>query len=166
MYRMVRAGAPQVLILLLGGLLAAGCGGGGSSTTGATTEASTSISRAEFVVKGNAVCVAGDKAQKAKVEAFLKAQGLNENEEPSTAQLVEATETVFVPSVQSQIDGLKALGLPSGEEQQVTSTLEAAQEAIDRIKEEPELAFAKKDPFHAVGEELHALGLTKCAPND
>src|SRR5689334_4329581 len=135
MYRTVRAGAAPVLIVLLSGFAAAGCGGGGSSTTGETTEASTSISRAEFVAKGNAVCAAGDRVQEAKVKAFLKAQGLKENEEPSKAQLVEATETVFVPSVQSQIDGLNAIGLPTGEEQRVSSTLEAAQEALDRIKE-------------------------------
>jgi hypothetical protein len=165
MSRMARARAAPVLIVLLGGLVAVGCGGGGSSTTGEATEPNSSISRAEFVSKGNALCVAGDKVQEAKVIAFLRARGLKENEEPSKAVLVEATESVFVPSVQSQIDGLKALGLPSGKEQQVNSTLEGAQEALDRVKEEPELAFAKKDPFHDIAEELHALGLVKCAPN-
>ena len=47
----------------------------------------------------------------------------------------------------------------------MSSTLEGTQEAIDKVREEPELAFAKKDPFHSVAEELRALGLTKCAPN-
>jgi hypothetical protein len=156
------AGAALALFLFLACLLLAGCGSGGSTTT---TESSTSISKSEFVAKGNAVCAAGDRTQEAKVEAFLRAQGLKANEEPTKAQLVEVTEAVFVPSVQNQIDGLTALGAPSGEEQRVNSALTGAQEAIDKIRANPQMAFAKEPPFHAAAQELHALGLTKCAPN-
>jgi hypothetical protein len=143
------------------GICVAGCGSSSSSTS---TEATAAISKAEFVAKGNAVCVKGEKSQEAEVNAYFKKHGL-ENKKPSKAQEAELVETVLVPNIQSQIDGVEALGAPSGEEQQVSSALELSQQALERIEANPELAFGNKDVFAAAGKQLHALGLTKCAPN-
>ena len=146
-------------LLILTGVLVAGCGSSSSTTT------TTAISKAEFVVKGNAICVAGEKAQEARFEAYGKQHGLSEKKEPTKAQKTEIVETILVPNIQSQIDGVKALGAPSGEEQQVESALETSQQALNKVKANPELAYAKQSPFASAGKELHALGLTKCAPN-
>jgi len=143
------------------GLCVAGCGSGGSSTS---TETTATISKAEFVAKGNAVCVKGEKAQEAEVNAYVKKHGL-ENKKPSKAQEAELVEAVFAPNIQSQIDGVKALGAPSGEEPQVDSALELSQQTLEKIEANPELISGNKDPFAAAGKQLHALGLTKCAPN-
>jgi hypothetical protein len=146
---------------LIVGVCVAGCGSSSSTTT---TETTAAISKAEFVAKGNAVCVKGEKAQEAEVNAYVKKHGL-ENKKPTKAQEVELVETVFAPNIQSQIDGVKALGAPSGEEQQVESALELSQQALERVEANPELAFGKQNPFAAAGKQLHALGLKKCAPN-
>jgi hypothetical protein len=71
----------------------------------------------------------------------------------------------FVPNIQSQIDGVKALGAPSSEEQQVSSALEFSQQTLEKIEANPELAFGKKDTFAAAGKQLHALGLKECVPS-
>jgi hypothetical protein len=144
---------------LIVGVCVAGCGSSSS-----TTETTAAISKAEFVAKGNAVCVKGEKAQEAEVNAYVKKHGL-ENKKPTKAQEVELVETVFAPNIQSQIDGVKALGAPSGEEQQVESALELSQQALEKVEANPELAFGKQNPFAAAGKQLHALGLKKCAPN-
>jgi hypothetical protein len=148
-----------LMAALIVGVCVAGCGSSSS-----TTETTAAISKAEFVAKGNAVCVKGEKAQEAEVNAFVKKHGLD-NKKPTKAQEVELVETVFAPNIQSQIDGVKALGAPSGEEQQVSSALELAQQALEKVEANPELAFGKQNPFAAAGKELHALGLKKCAPN-
>lgn len=145
---------------LVVGVCVAGCGS--SDSTPAETTAS--ISKAEFVAKGNAVCVKGEKAQEAEINAYVKKNGL-ENKKPTKAQNVEIVETILAPNIHSQINGVKALGAPSGEEQQVSSALELSQQALEEIEANPELAFGKKDVFAAAGKQLHALGLTKCAPN-
>lgn len=150
-------GALPIGALLIAGLLVAGCGSSSSTTTTAA------ISKAEFVAKGNASCVANQKKQQAEFTAFAKKHGISEKEEPTKAQQKELVDAVFVPNVQTQIDFVKALGAPSGEEQQVTSALETAQEALNKVKAKPELAFSKPSPFKATGEKLHALGLTQCA---
>lgn len=98
------------------------------------------------------------------INAYVKKHGL-ENKKPSKAQEAELVETVLVPNVQSQIDGVKAMGAPSGEEQQVSSALELSQRTLEKIEANPELAFGKKDTFAAAGKQLHALGLKECAPN-
>ena len=58
-------------------------------------------------------------------------------------------ETVLVPNIQSQIDGVTALGAPSGEEQQVSSALELSQQTLEKIEANPELAFGNNDTFAA-----------------
>ena len=94
-------GAAPVVTLLLASLLVAGCGSSGSSTS---TETTVAITKAEFVKQGNAICVAGEKAQEAEAEAFFNAKGLkNRNEQPTKAQKDEVAETVFVPNIQKQI---------------------------------------------------------------
>ena len=146
-----------IAALLLAALVVAGCGSSSSTTT--TT---TAISKAEFVAKGNAICIAGQKAQNIAFEAFAKRHGLK-NKEPTKAQKVEIVETVFVPNIQHQISAVKALGSPSGEEQQVEEALKTSQQALEKAEANPELLFAKQSPFHEAGQQLHAVGLTKCA---
>jgi hypothetical protein len=146
---------------LVVGICVTGCGSSNSTSTETTTAA---ITKAEFVAKGNAVCVKGEKAQEAKINAYIKKHGL-ENKKPSKAQEAELVETVLVPNVQSQIDGVKALGAPSGEEQQVNAAVELSQQALEKVEANPGLAFGKENAFAAAGKQLHALGLTKCAPN-
>jgi hypothetical protein len=152
-------GAAFVVALFVG-VCVAGCG----SSSSTSTETTAAISKAEFVAKGNAVCARGEKAQEAEINAYVKKNGL-EKKEPTKAQEAEIVETVFAPNIQSQIDGVKALGAPSGEEQQVSSALELSQQTLERIEANPELAFGKKSPFAAAGKQLHALGLKECAPN-
>ncbi len=150
-----------LMAALVVGICVAGCGSSSDSTS---TETTAAISKAEFVAKGNAVCVKGEKAQEAEINAYVKKNGL-ENRQPTKAQNVEIVETILAPNIQSQIDGVKALGAPSGEEQQVNSALELSQQTLEKIEANPELAFGKQDPFTAAGKQLHALGLKECASN-
>ncbi len=148
---------------LIVGVCVAGCGSGSSSTTTTTTAAA--IAKAEFVKQGNAICAKGDKAQQAALNAYAKKHGINNNQAPTQAQQTEIVNTVFAPNIQTQIDAVKALGAPSGEEQQVSAALAASQQTLDKAKSDPALFFGKTDPFAAAGKQLHALGLTQCAPN-
>jgi len=149
-----------LMTALIVGACVAGCG----SSSSTTTETTAAITKVEFVTKGNAVCVKGEKAQEAEINAYIKKNGL-EKQKPTKAQNVEIVETVLAPNIQSQIDGVKALGAPSGEEQQVNSALELSQQTLEKIEANPELAFGKGNAFAAAGKQLHALGLKECAPN-
>jgi hypothetical protein len=146
---------------LIVGVCVAGCGSSSSTTT---TETTAAITKAEFVSKGNAICVKGEKAQEAEINAYVKKHGL-ENKKPTKAEQAEMVETVFAPNIQSQIDAVTALGAPSGEEQQVKSAIEISQQTLDKGKANPSLFFSNENLFAAAGKQLHALGLAACAPN-
>lgn len=146
--------AASVLVAaLVTGLCIAGCGSSNDSTT--TTAA---ISKAEFLSKGNAICARGNKQTN---EAFA---GLGAK--PSSAQIKGVIETSFVPEVQAQIDGIRALGAPQGDEAKVEHMLDLAQEDLDEIKRDP-VAYAEESNggkrFANFAEIAHPYGLTSCA---
>lgn len=161
MRRRLIYGTAMAAVLIVGACVA-GCGSSSSTTT---TETTASIDKAEFVKQGNAICSKAEEAQEAEINAYAKEHGLKEEQEPTKAQQTEIAEAVSIPNIQSQINGVKALGAPSGEEQQVSAALEAAQQALDKAKANPTLLFGNEDIFAAAGKQLHALGLKECAPN-
>ena len=75
----------KIAALLLGAplvaLLAVGCGSSDDSTTGGT-DASTTLTKAEFVKQANAICAQGSKDVNAEFEEFSKENNLSETKAP------------------------------------------------------------------------------------
>jgi hypothetical protein len=152
--RPIWSGGTAVAGLSMLALLAAGCG---SSSSGASTAATVSgpVTKADFVAQANAICVKGtQRTEKA---------GQSLGNSPTEAEAAVAVPAKFVPAVQAQIDELKALSPPPGEEAAVTSMLNLAQSDLDKIKSEPKLAFETKT-FADFASVAHAYGLKACAP--
>lgn len=127
-----------------------------SSTTTASTGASAApLSSAEFVKQGNAICAAGNKTLDA------AAQGIFTSQNPSDAQLQQFADAA-VPSIQGQIDAIRALPAPSADADAVTTFLDTAQSVLDDVKSDPNL-FGSGDPFKEVNAQANDLGLTECA---
>jgi hypothetical protein len=153
------------LIALIGGLVAvalfvAGCG---SSDDDATDSAS--LTKAEFVKQGNAICAAGNKEIDAEFEKFAEENGLSENKPPSDAQVEEAAEEFVIPSISNQVDEVAALGAPEGEEEAFETFIENAEAEVERIEDDPSLFASEGDEpevFEDVNKEARALGLTVC----
>ena len=137
------------------GLLAAGCG---SSKAKSSTATAPAISKAQFLAEGNALCRQGQQ----RLESSRK--GLENrfaHKEPTAAQVAAYVTTTFVPLIQFQINGLRALGAPAGEQAKVTSMLNVAQTDLDRVKSNP--AALVRHPFASFALLAHAYGLTSCA---
>ncbi len=137
-------------------LLAVGVGGcgGGDSTTDTSTAAA--LSKAEFVKQANAICAEGNKETDAIFESFEKG-------EPK-AEAETVIENEFVPSVQGQIDEIRALGAPEGDEATVDHMLDLAQADLDRIENEPGIVISgeEEDQFADFAKVGHPYGLTEC----
>jgi len=131
-----------VLVLLA----VAGCGG--SSTP--------KLTKAEFVVKANKICALGN-AKLRRVEAGLGAQ-------PSSEQISSFATNTYIPSIQDQINEVRALGTVESEEATITHMLDVAQEELDKVKAEPELLAKQPPPFSGFASIAHPYGLTLCAP--
>jgi hypothetical protein len=146
---------------LVAAVLVAGCGSSSS-----TTESTATLSKAEFLAMGNAVCAKGEKAQEAGVNAYVEEHGLA-NKKPSPAQEAAMVENIIAPNIQGQINGVKALAAPASLEGQVEEAVELSEKGLEEVEAEPAMAVSNSgpDPFAAAGKVLHSIGLTQCAPN-
>jgi hypothetical protein len=137
-------------------MIVAGCGGSRDSS-----ESTSSLTKAEFVKQGNAVCAKGNKEIQEGFEEFE--QEVGSQKQPTKAQLTEAIETIVLPAVRQQVEGVKDLGAPSGEEAKVEAITDAAEEALEKGEEDPaSLTTEKADPFAKANELANEYGLVKC----
>jgi hypothetical protein len=138
-------------------LTLAACGDDGDDSSSATDATSaTTISKEDFVSQGNEICTDGNKAlQEAAQESFPN------GEQPSGDELGAFVTDSLVPNIQSQLDDIKALGIPEGEEDQVNAFLDDAQSALDDLKDDPQ--SLGNDTFAEVNQEAGDIGLTACA---
>jgi len=141
------------------GVLIAGCGG--SSDNG--SESST-LTKAEFLKQGNAICAKGNDEIEAGFESFVQQHHMKKNQRPTAAELKGVAEEVLVPIISRQVKEIRALGTPEGDEQKVEGFLTAAEEALEKAEQNPSiLTQENNDPFEAVNKKAASYGLTKCA---
>ena len=136
---------------------AAGCGGGDDSSSGDSTAAA--LTKDEFVTQGNQICADGNK----QIETASK--DVFSGGKPSTDEVKQFVTGTVIPSIQDQVDGIRALGAPAGDEDQVNAILDAAQQGIDDAKADPSLleSNGSNDPFEEANKLATAYGLTECA---
>src|SRR2546429_4703005 len=137
------------------GLVLAACGSSSNSSTSTTA----ALTKSEFLKKGNAICKKGNQQiNKAANQTFTKKKYPN-GPPPKSVQVKFATDTV-IPSVQSQINGIKALGAPSGDQAKVNAILVSAQAALNQAKKDPTVLLQNgPGPFKATNKLANAYGL-------
>jgi hypothetical protein len=123
-------------VLLLGvcalALVAAGCGGGSDETS-----STASLTKAQFIKKADGICASAEKEIEGEFESFAKEHKLSEKNPPSNEESEEAATTILIPSIEGQLEDIRALGAPAGEEQKVEELLAAVESAIEKTKEDP-----------------------------
>lgn len=141
--------------------LVAGCGGGSDSTGG--TESTSSLTKAEFLKQGNAICAKGNEAIEEGFEKFVKENNIKQNQRPTKAQLTAVSEEVLIPNVQTEIEEIRALGLPSEGGEEADKVLKAAEKGLEEGEEDPTvLANETSGTFAEANKLAREFGLTKC----
>jgi hypothetical protein len=143
----------MIAAMLVLGLGTAGCGSS-SSKPKLTPRSAVTITKTEFVAKANVIC---GRAQPALSAATAKLAG-----HPSKAQVVAGVKGTFVPSIESQIVGIRALGTPPGDQATITRMLTLVQADLSKLKRNPGLIAT--DVFGDFAKVAHPYGLTACAP--
>jgi F0F1-type ATP synthase membrane subunit c/vacuolar-type H+-ATPase subunit K len=136
------------------GLAAAGCGSSSNKINNASATAA--LSRPQFLAQGNAICAHGNQTLATAEKALGK--------QPSEAQFKAYIASTFVPTIQSQIDGLRALGAPSTDQANITNMLDVAQTDLNQVKSNSTALNEKT--FTNFAKLAHPYGLTTCAPNN
>jgi hypothetical protein len=143
-----------LICVLAAGLIAAGCGSSDKSGE------KSSITKAEFVKKGNAICAQGNKEIEAQGQKIF---GKDPSKRPSKAKLEEFSKTVLIPNVEDQVNKIRALGAPKGDEAKVKAILDAADQGIQTGKQDPlSLTNEQADPFAEANKLARGYGLTVC----
>ena len=146
-------GGLAVAAVLTVGLVLAACGSSNNSTS--TTAA---LTKPQFLKQGNAICKKGNQQINAAAHKVF-----GKNKKPSKAEGTKFATGTVIPSVQSQINGVKALGAPTGDEAKVNAIVTSAQAALDKAKKDPSLLISNKsDPFKQSNKLTKAYGLTTC----
>lgn len=169
---------PAVIVLVVA-LTAIGCGSSGdnsSSTGDGSTSSSASgggdellpISKAAFIKGADAACASGKKQVEGEYAVYLKKKGIKEisskvsSNAEAEAQATEVIETIAIPALNEQLDTIKALGVPDGEEK-VSAYLSAVEEGIEEGEAEPLTLFTSTEKVFAKADKLAGeIGLKVC----
>ena len=143
--------------ILTVGLVAAGCGGSSSSSRNTSTTAA--LTKPQFLKQGNAICEKGNQQINAAAQKLFG----KKNKQPSKADATKFATDTLIPSIQSSINGLKALGAPKGDEAKVNAIITSAQAALDKFKKDPALVASNTaHPFKQSNKLARDYGLNVC----
>lgn len=141
--------------------LVAGCGGGDETTAdGTATDETVTLTKAEFIKQGDAICKeSGDQSEK-EAEEFAEENGFT-LEKANEEQLEEAVAEVLVSALRGQTEELKALGAPEGDEDRVEEIIVSLEGAADEIEDDPSVVFEEK-VFAEPNELAQKYGFKVC----
>lgn len=121
-------------VVLALAVVASGCGDddGASSSSGDVGPITTSsLSKAEYLERANAICTRNEEKQLSRSSAYTA-----DNPGQSEEELLEgATDAVYVPTAEERIEELRGLGAPKGEEKQLEGVVTAYEDAIEAAEE-------------------------------
>jgi hypothetical protein len=139
-------------------LALAGCGGGDNGTT--SKEATSSLSKAEFLKSGNAIC--------AQVFEEIDRQYGKLSKKSTDAELNEQAQEIVPPLVTKLVNRLRTLGAPQGEEARVKKILAALEEGVETAEEDVSTVRGSQGEFafEEGYEMLWAYGLDRCGLSD
>lgn len=145
------------LIAMLAGLvaiavIAAGCGGGSND----------SLTKAEYVEQGDAICKKGNTEIENDVQAYAKQHNISLESKPTEAQFAELSENVVIPGVRNQLDGLRGLTPPSNDEDAANELLDALDEGLEKGEEDPAAFVTSGDPLAKANKMAKEFGFKKC----
>lgn len=147
-------------------VIIAGCGGGSDSSS-SNESTTSSLTKTEFLKQGNAICANGNKEIEEGFEKFGKAHGFSKKNQPTQTELEEAAEEVLIPNIRREIDDIRALGAPSGEEGEVEAVLAAAEKGLEKGEENPGAMIEEGEgPFKEANALAREYGLVKCGEEE
>lgn len=125
-----------IVALAIAVVAVVGCGGDDSST-----ETAASPTKAAFVREADAVC------RKAQEEIIKGASKVPIEDVPQARKEAEfkMVSTLLIPTLEEEVDRLRALGAPAGDEAEIERMLELTEGAIDEAKTEPETYVQGED---------------------
>jgi hypothetical protein len=138
----------------------AGCGGSGGDTGGATVTTS-NLTKAVYIKKVSGIC-------EQTRHKLLKGLGAYEEREaasskPVSKRVEEVSGSVFLPGIEREIEEIRTLGAPQGDEQVVEAMLAGMQKGVAIGKKRLATSIDQfSRQFHAFDKVAGPYGLEAC----
>ncbi len=168
----LRAGLSPVALLVSAAIIAlsiAGCGGGsdGASASGSgSTITTSSLNKEEFIKRASKACQALREDIFEQVSAYL---GKHTPEHPNRVQettvFADMVRAVLLPIIRKEIDAIRELGAPAGDEDEVETMLTTEQEEVDSLAKLKHAVsrFQIERYFAQAAKLFEEYGLNECA---
>lgn len=134
-------------------LLFAGCGGGDDETT-------SSLTRAQFIKQGNAICKKSEEEKGKAIRALISK--LDPSKPISQKRKEQLVVTVILPPYEQTTEDLKGLGTPEGDEEEVEDIIKEMEKAAKEAKADPGVAVTSVRQFEKANKMATSYGLTSC----
>lgn len=132
---------------------------GGSGGTGGPVEGKP-ISKAAYLKLANDICHTAFKNIAFRALPILQKAG-KKSERAREAAEVELLPTVLIPGLKEEVEELRALGAPEGDEKQVEAIVKAIEDVIEKGETDPE-AFQRTNPYFEAATMAAKYGLKTC----
>ncbi len=130
---------------------------------GSSDSEASSLTKAQFVRRANAVCVKNTPQDiVGPIDDYIHQHGgSGKDKEELTAEAVQQT---MLPHFQAQVDEIRDLGAPEGEQRQVERFLDSMQQAIDSLNQSEKISLLTDidEAFTRAKLSAQSLGLTSC----
>lgn len=133
-------------------LIAGGCGSGSDSTT--------TVTKAQFVKKVDALCEEREKERSDKVNAI--ASSLKSGEKLSNGQQTKMVETIIFPSYAKMIQNVESIDPPAGDEAKINEIIKAMEKAQNKVEADPRQAVFSVVMFEEANGLATKYGLKHC----
>jgi hypothetical protein len=141
-------------------ILAVGCGGDGEETE------TTAITKTTFIRKADAIC---RKTREAITEqGFAEISKLVDDPKARREKEFELVESLFVSSLEKEVEDLRALGAPAGDEAKIEKIVKLTEDALEEARAEPE-TYVVGDEYRSGFEHYgkayklaRGYGMTEC----
>lgn len=146
-------GSLALTAALVAALLVAGCGG--------DSDGESSISKAQFIAKADAICKQSNERMEAGFTKLLK--NVTNLTKLKKVEYEEIVDEVMVPSIEREIEELGALGIPAGDEERIDAMIDALEEGKETAERNPEAVNASSDAVFGIASRIAGeYGLEVC----
>jgi hypothetical protein len=145
---------PALPALALIAVLGVGCGGGGDAT----------ITKAELIKKGDAICEKTDTTQVEEFQSYGKKHEKEFKRLPGDRVERLLIVRIGLPSIRREGEEIEALGAPSGDEKEVEALTAAIENGLKAAeKNPPSVEVPAENPFRKADKLAREYGFTACA---
>jgi hypothetical protein len=138
----------------------------GEGDEGGVSVQAGSLSKEEFVKRAGAICRLTQERARGRFLAFAARNRKVPSSGPKLeAKVAEFVDRVGIPTFEEQIEKIRELGAPSGDEEQVEAILAAMRGALQRGHEDPTTVIRSHEDFLEPSRLANEYGLKACSTN-